>query len=101
MKNKIIKVQAIKKVMKKFNGIATWGMIYNNIEKYYPDIKKSKEWEAGIRGVLYREIKKSKNFKKIEEGIFSLKDYEESNSYIKKLKYKKTDKEIISKIRIG
>jgi len=35
------------------------------------------EWQAGIRGVLYREIKNNRNFKKIGFGIFALKEYEE------------------------
>lgn len=32
----ITKVEAIKKVLKEFNGIATWEQIYENIEKYKP-----------------------------------------------------------------
>jgi len=71
------KVEAIKKVLEDFNGIATWEQIYNNIEKYYPAAKISKAWQEGIRGVLYREIKKKKHFKKIGLGIFALKDYKE------------------------
>jgi len=73
----ITKVQAIKKVLEEFGGKATWQQIYDNIEKYYPSIKSSKAWKEGIRGVLYREIKKGKNFKKIGIGIFALKEYEE------------------------
>ena len=29
------KVEAIKKVIEDFNGVANWEQIYNNIEKYY------------------------------------------------------------------
>ena len=64
----ITKVEAIKKVLEEFNGIATWEQIYENIEKYKPSATKSKEWKAGIRGVLYREINNNRNFKKIGLG---------------------------------
>jgi hypothetical protein len=73
----ITKVEAIKKVLEEFDGVATWEQIYNNIEKHYPPAKVSKEWKAGIRGVLYREIRKERHFKKIGLGIYALKDYEE------------------------
>ncbi len=46
----------------------------------YPDAKKSKEWKAGIRGVLYRDI--AKTFKKIDDGLFSLLNFQEEE-YIK------------------
>lgn len=71
------KVKAIKKVLEEFDGVATWDQIYDNIEKYYPTAKVSKEWKAGIRGVLYREIKNNRNFKKIGFGIYAIKEYEE------------------------
>ncbi|MBN2571372.1 MAG: hypothetical protein JXA68_04535 [Ignavibacteriales bacterium] len=71
------KVEAIKKVLEDNGGIATWNIIYNQIEKYYSGIKSSNEWEAGIRGVLYREIKNNKNFKKVGIALFALIDYKE------------------------
>jgi len=73
----VTKVDAIKKVLEEFNGVATWEQIYNNIEKYYPTAKVSREWKAGIRGVLYRERKEGQNFKRIGLGIYALKDYKE------------------------
>lgn len=73
----ITKVEAIKKVLEEFNGVATWEQIYNNIEKYYPPAKASKAWKEGIRGVLYREIKNNRNFKRIGLGIYALKEYKE------------------------
>lgn len=73
----ITKVEAIKKVLEEFNGVATWEQIYHNIEKYYPAAKVSTEWKAGIRGVLYREIKNKRHFKKVGLGLYALKDYEE------------------------
>ncbi|MFA5796388.1 MAG: HNH endonuclease [Candidatus Shapirobacteria bacterium] len=73
------KVEAIKKVLEDNNGIATWKIIYDEIEKYYPTAKESIEWSAGIRGVVYREIKNNRNFKKIDESTYSLIDYTEHN----------------------
>lgn len=73
----LTKVEAIKKILEEFNGVATWEQIYNSIEKYYPAAKVSVAWKEGIRGVLYREIKKGRNFKKVGLGIYALKDYKE------------------------
>jgi len=56
------KVEAIRKVLEDLGGKATWQEIYDNIGKYYPAAKTSKAWKEGIRGVLYREIKKGRNF---------------------------------------
>ncbi len=71
------KVEAIQKVMEDNNGTASLATIYQNIEKYYPTAKKSKEWEAGVRGVLYREIRNKRRFKKIGLSIYALQDYQE------------------------
>jgi hypothetical protein len=71
------KAEAIQKVMEDNGGTATWDIIYNNIEEYYPDAKRSREWGAGIRGVLYRDI--GKRFKRIGLGIFGLIDYKEES----------------------
>ncbi len=94
------KVEAIKKVLGDNGGIATWEIIYNEIEKYYPEAKASKEWSAGIRGVLYREIKNLKNFKKIDEGTFALADYDE-NKLVLSPQDLITSKDVITAIRIG
>ena len=94
------KVEAIKKVLEDNGGIATWEIIYNEIEKYYPDAKKSKEWSAGIRGVLYREIKNDRSFKKIDEGTYSLADYD-INKLVLSPKDLVTTKDVITAIRIG
>jgi len=71
------KVEAIKKVLEDNNGIATWQIIYDQIENYYPAAKKSKSWQEGIRGVLYREIKNGKNFKQVGLGLFALLNFKE------------------------
>lgn len=71
------KVEAIEKVMKDNGGAASLDIIYNNICKYYPTAKNSKEWEAGIRGVLYREIRNNRRFKKIGLSIYAISDYKE------------------------
>lgn len=78
----ITKVDAIIKVMQDHNGLANWKILYNELEKYYPNIKNQIDWKAGIRGVLYREINNNKNFKKIGEGLFSLIEYDESDLLI-------------------
>ena len=71
------KVEAIKKVMLDNEGVADWSVIYDNIEKYRPTIKKPKTWKAGIRGVLLREIHNNRNFKRISFSIYALQDYQE------------------------
>ena len=82
------KVQAIEKVLQDFNGSASWKIIYDNIEKYYPNIKEGNKWQEGIRGVLYREIKNKRLFKKTGIGIFSLIDFDE-NQEVKEIKQDK------------
>ncbi len=71
------KVDAIREVLEANNGVATLEIMYNEIEKYYPAAKNSDTWEAGLRGVLYREIKEKKNFKKIGLGLYGLIDFKE------------------------
>lgn len=80
------KVEAIEEVLKDNGGTANLDIIYNNICKYYPAAKNSKEWEAGIRGVLYREIRNSRRFKRVGLSIYALSDYQEEQ------KPKKNDK---------
>jgi len=77
MSKKLTKVKALIKLLEDFGGMATWDQIYSNIEKYYPEAKKGEKWKEGLRGVLYREIKKGKYFKRIGLGIFALKDFKE------------------------
>jgi len=71
------KVDAIRKVIEDHNGIATWEIIYNEIEKYYPAAKVSETWEAGIRGAFYREEKNNRNFKRVGLGMVALLDFKE------------------------
>jgi len=71
------KVEAIEKVMKDNGGAASLEIIYDNICKYYPTAKDSREWEAGIRGVLYRELRNNRRFKKIGLSIYAVSDYQE------------------------
>lgn len=71
------KIEAIQKVMEDNQGTASLDYIYANIEKYYPTAKLSREWEAGIRGVLYREIRNNRRFKRIGLSIYALKEYQE------------------------
>lgn len=94
------KAKAIKRVLIDNGGIATWEIIYNEIENYYPEAKSSLEWQAGIRGVLYREIKNHRNFKRIDEGTYALDDYDEDKLVLSP-KDLVTTKNIITAIRIG
>lgn len=71
-KQPMTKVKAIKEVIKSCNGYATWDDIYSKSITYYPEIMNSIEWKAGIRGVLYRELKNNKTFKRNLDGSFSL-----------------------------
>lgn len=68
----ITKLDAIKEVIKECDGHATWDDIYSKASRYYPHIKKSVEWKAEIRGVLYRDLKNNKTFKRNVDGSFSL-----------------------------
>lgn len=69
------KVDAIRKVLEDNGGTATLSEIYDKIVNYYPTAKNSSQWEAGIRGVLYREIREHNGFKKIGLSIYALPDY--------------------------
>jgi hypothetical protein len=69
------KVEAIAAVMKANGGTASLKNIYDNIEQYYPTAKSSNEWEAGLRGVLYRDL--GKRFKRIGLSLYGLIDYQE------------------------
>lgn len=71
------KAEAIEQVLKENGGSASWPHIYNTIEQYYPAAKASKEWKAGIRGVLYRDLRQGKRFKKISLGVFALLNYQD------------------------
>lgn len=94
------KVEAIERVMRDYGGVATLNIIYSDIEKYYPDAKAFDEWQAGIRGVLYRDI--DKRFKKIDTAMYSVIDYD-----VKKLlpedsecDVAATETEVLSRVRI-
>ena len=71
------KVEAIAKVMADNGGVANLETIYKNIATYYPTARDSINWQEGIRGVLYREIKNDRWFKKIGLSIYALSDYVE------------------------
>lgn len=78
MGQKMTKVEAIERVLKQNGGSANLSTIYNKIQKFYPKAKENKEWEAGIRGVLYRELREGSRFKKIGLSIYALKEYKEN-----------------------
>lgn len=77
--SQITKVQAIEQVIISCGGSATWDDIYSKSESFYPNIKNSIEWKAGIRGVLYRELRNNRSFKRNIDGSFSLLNNEDYN----------------------
>lgn len=91
------KVEAIEALMHEYNGIITLEIIYNEIEKYYPNAKSSNEWKSGIRGVLYREL--GKKFKRIDKSIYSLIDYDERNLIVPQKDLLITEQEVLSIVR--
>ncbi|MFI3170336.1 MAG: HNH endonuclease [Faecalibacterium sp.] len=92
------KIEAIFLILADHGGIANWQMIYNEIEKYYPNAKKSVAWQEGIRGVLYREIKRG-GIKKIDTGIFALGDYDERSVLLDGKTEIHTEKQIVQTVR--
>lgn len=71
------KVEAIKKILEAHNGIATWQIIYDDFEKYYPNLKTALEWKAGLRRAFYQEEKNNRNFKRIGLGMLALLEFKE------------------------
>ncbi len=66
------KVQAIKKALEKNGGTATLQELYKLTPNFKKDIKRAGDWKAGLRGVLYREVRNQKNFKKVQEACYGL-----------------------------
>ncbi len=53
-------------------GKATLQEIYRDAKKFKADIDQSADWKAGIRGVLYREVRQGKNFRKVQDAQYGL-----------------------------
>ena len=66
------KVQAIAAFIRENGGSATLQEIYENIERFYKGAKVSAEWQAGIRGVIYRERRNTGTFKQIAPATIAL-----------------------------
>jgi len=66
------KVQAIVKVMQENGGQATLQEIYQKASRYYKGVKAADDWQAGLRGVLYREIRNGRTFKRVGIGTYAL-----------------------------
>lgn len=66
------KVQAIVKVIEENGGKATLQDIYKNAGRYYKGVQASEHWQAGLRGVLYREIRNGKTFNKLDDATYAL-----------------------------
>lgn len=71
------KVKAIKKVLEDHQGLATWEIIIDEVEKYYPNAKNSATRQDGLRGVYNREEKLGKTFKRVGIGTLARIDYDE------------------------
>ncbi len=69
---KLKKVEAIKRVVENNDGQATLQEIYANAKKYKKDVETAADWKAGFRGVLYRDVRNGKTFKKIHEATYGL-----------------------------
>ena len=63
---------AIKKAIEKNGGTATLQELYTLTKKFKKDMDVSEDWKAGLRGVLYREIRNGKNFKKLRATTYGL-----------------------------
>ena len=74
---RVTKVTALISLLSDNGGAASWKYIYDNIENYYPNIKVPRDWQAALRGVLYRELRNNRQFKRIGLGVFALLDYQE------------------------
>jgi hypothetical protein len=68
----ITKVEAIEDIMRDNEGTATLQEIYNRIGSYYHNLNHNTDWQAGLRGVLYREIRNGHTFKKIDKATYAL-----------------------------
>ncbi|MEM0989691.1 MAG: hypothetical protein AAGK00_12470 [Pseudomonadota bacterium] len=60
--------------MEKNGGKATLSQIYAQAKKYKKDVDQAADWKAGLRGVLYREVRAGKTFKKIHDAEYGLID---------------------------
>ena len=101
------KVEAIKKVMEAHEGKATLSQIYNETKRYKKDVDQADDWKAGLRGVLYREVRNGRNFKKVDEATYGLvslkgtKTIQVSEDIYKRLVELKEDFEDVHSIRFS
>ena len=93
------KADAIRKVMEDNDGVITLEVLYNEIEEYYPDIRKPRDWKAALRGILYRDV--GKQFKRVDEKIYCLSEYDTELLTPANIAEMTTTKEVAVKIRIG
>lgn len=74
-KYEITKSEAIIQILKDNNGIANLEKIYKEFPKYYKKLTDIKDWQAGLRGILYRDLKNNK-IKKVGLSLYALNEYE-------------------------
>lgn len=70
----LTKVQAIAKLIKENGGQASWPEIYGGIARHLPSAVLARDWKAGLRGVVYREIRNKKTFEMAGSGVVALRD---------------------------
>jgi putative restriction endonuclease len=92
MEENLVVVEAIRKVIENNGGIATWEIIFNEIN---PSINKK-----SIRTVLYKGVHSNKYFKEIDSGVFALIDYD-INKLVLSSEDLTTTKNVVIAIRIG
>ena len=64
------KVEAIRKALEANGGTATLSELYALTKKFKKDVDVAEDWKAGLRGVLYREIRNNRNFKKLRATTY-------------------------------
>lgn len=72
------KSEAIRKVLEYNNGIANLNLIYKEIENYYPLIKRPRDWNAALRGIINRDVIEKK-IKRVGLSLYALNDFVEEN----------------------
>lgn len=73
------KVEAIIAVLKEKNGAAPLSYIYEHFDRFYLR-PKTKNWQAGIRGVLLRELYQNRYFKRVDTGVYALIGYDDEET---------------------
>lgn len=72
--NECTKVEAVVRIFSKLKrSELSWTEIYQGIQADFPHFTTAKDWKAGVRGVVYREIRNKRTFTRKGEGVIALK----------------------------